>query len=109
MLSVEIASNDSNVLEIFALKENDEPMLLIADMRSDTMRKYIFEGSLKDSGTIAGFINDFFAGKVKVRCEENDRMAGKIGVSQIVACSSIKLLNTLGCEGFGKDRQLGSG
>lgn len=67
MLSVEVANNDSYVLEAFGLEENDKPMLVIADMRSDTTRKYILEKSLIDSGTIIGFINDFFAGKFKVR------------------------------------------
>lgn len=102
MLSIEVASNDSYVLEAFGLEENDEPMLVIADMRSDTTRKYIFEGSLKDSGTIMGFINDFFAGKLKVRSGGNDGMVEKYGVGKEWRVGSIQLTNMLGCRSLCK-------
>lgn len=76
MLSVEVASNDSYVLKAFDLEEVDEPRLVIADMRGDTMRKYILDGILGDARTITGFINDFFAGKLKVS-EEGDENFGR--------------------------------
>lgn len=49
------------------LNHRDCPKLVIADMRHGAMKRYIYEGDMKNSGKMGNFLGDFFNGKLKVR------------------------------------------
>lgn len=42
------------------------PKLVIADMRGGSMKRFLFEGDLKNAGKIGKFLGEFFEGKLKV-------------------------------------------
>ncbi len=45
---------------------SDVPKLVLADMRGGSMKRYIYEGDIKNSGKIGKFMGEFFDGKLKV-------------------------------------------
>lgn len=60
-------STTATPLQHTYIKYRDVPKLVIADMRAGSMKRYIYEGDVKNSGKIEKFLGEFFAGKLKVR------------------------------------------
>lgn len=44
----------------------DVPKLVLADMRGGAMKRFLYEGDVKNSGKMGKFIGEFFDGKLKV-------------------------------------------
>jgi hypothetical protein len=73
-------------------RNRDVPKLVLADMRGGSMKRYLFEGDVKNSGKIERFLGDFFAGKLKVRNAPNAHFALRLFLVVVVVVPSVRLL-----------------
>ena len=71
-LSIQVAKNETRILEAFDLKEGDVPKIVIADMRGGSMKRFMYEGDVKKSGAIDKFLNDFFKGNLKAKLKSEE-------------------------------------
>lgn len=64
VLFVNIPAEEKNILDYFGLEKTDMPAFVLADMSSQGMKKYPFEGALEPAA-IKSFVNDFKTGALK--------------------------------------------
>lgn len=50
---------------------SEVPKLVIADMRAGSMKRYMYEQDVKNSGKVEKFMKEFFDGKLKVPCSRS--------------------------------------
>jgi protein disulfide-isomerase A1 len=64
VLFVNIPGSEKSILEYFSLSEDNLPTMILADMSSQGMKKYPFQGTL-DVANVMNFLADFKNGKLK--------------------------------------------
>ena len=65
MLHVAVPSSETRIMEYFGFDEDVLPKVVLADMRNNGMKKYMFEGAAITTDAIVQFEADFFAKKLK--------------------------------------------